>query len=231
MFDAKGIDYVNDSFKVFNSSYLFHKKGFIYRWQYKNKKHLGEGYSDHLPVVATFSTKPYRFDKKREKLVRGNIAVLYKRELENSLYLKEVKVIFKSKYHAIVKQHKQGRAIFVYGAEGLEQGGVYDLVVHKTKTYKGLHEVVDFSIEYCYSKVNIEPYLYEGDIDFNNRALENEVLKELSGTYRKNRFYINGKAYPIFFKKRSSKPKDGTYLKLKRVQIGYHNTLQFVVWE
>jgi endonuclease/exonuclease/phosphatase family metal-dependent hydrolase len=231
MFDAKGIDYVNDSFEVFNPSYLFHKKGFIYRWQYKNGRHLGKGYSDHLPIVATFSTNPYHFDRKREKIVHGNIADFYKKELEHSLYLKEVKVIFKSRYHAIVKQHKKGRGIFVYGAEGLEQGGVYDLVVHKTKIYKGLHEVVDFSIEYSYAKSNIQPYFYRGTLNFEDRILENEVIEELEGVYKQNQLYIQGKSYPIFFKKQSSKPKDGTFLKLKRVQIGYHNALQFVVWE
>ena len=231
MFDGKGIDYVNDSFKVFKPAYLFHKKGFIYRWQYKHNRHLGKGYSDHLPIVATFSTKPYVFDKERDIVLRGNIAQLYQKAFKNSLYLKEVKVIFKSKYHAIVKQHKKGRAIFVYGAEDLTVGQSYDLLVHKTKTYKGLHEVIDYSVEYSYGKVNIEPYYYRGQLNFKNRALENEVLAEVEGLYKKNQLYIQGKSYSIFFKKRSSKPKDGTYLKLKKVQIGYHNALQFVVWE
>ena len=231
MFDGKGIDYVNDSFKVVKSAYLFHKKGFIYRWQYKHNRHLGKGYSDHLPIVATFSTKPYVFDKERDIVLRGNIAQLYQKAFKNSLYLKEAKVIFKSKYHAIVKQHKKGRGIFVYGAEDLTVGQSYDLLVHKTKTYKGLHEVIDYSVEYSYGKVNIEPYYYRGQLNFKNRALENEVLAEVEGLYKRNQLYIQGKSYPIFFKKRSSKPKDGTYLKLKKVQIGYHNALQFVVWE
>jgi len=231
MFDGKGIDYVNDSFEVFKPSYLFHKKGYIYRWQYRYNRHRAEGYSDHLPVVAKFSTKPYLFDKRGNQIVEGEIEELYKKELTHPLYLKEAKVIFKSKYHAIVKQHKDGRAIFLYGAEDLELAKSYDLVVHKTKIYKGLHEVIDYSIEYDYGEVDIEPYYYQGVLDFRNRALENEVLATLEGEYRKNRFFVDGKAYPIFFKKRTVKPKDGTHLKLKRVQIGYHNGLQFVVWE
>ena len=231
MFDGKGVDYVNDSFNVFKPAYLFHKKGYINRWQYKHNRHLGKGYSDHLPIVATFSTKSYIFDKERDKVVQGNIGTLYKKELKNSLYLKEAKVIFKSKYHAIVKQDKSGRAIFVYGAEDLELAKSYDLVIHKTKIYKGLHEIVDYSIEYSYEKVNIEAYYYRKKLNFQNRKLENEVLKDIEGIYKKNRFYIDENSYPIFFKNRSSKPKDGTYLKLKRVQVGYHNGLELVVWE
>lgn len=54
--DGKGIEYVVGSFKRFEKPYLFYK-GKPYRWQQSRKKpkhHLGEGYSDHLPIVATF---------------------------------------------------------------------------------------------------------------------------------------------------------------------------------
>ena len=231
MFDGKGIDYVNDSFSVFKASYLFHKKGYINRWQYKNRRHLGEGYSDHLPIVATFSTKPYIFNSSRERVVEGNISRLYKKSFTNALYLKEVKVIFKSKYHAIIKQRKNGRAIFVYGAEDLALAKSYDLLIYKRNIYRGLHEIVNYSIEYNYGDVDIDPYYYKGELDFKNRALENELLAEVEGVYKQERLYINGKAYPIYFKKRALKPKDGSYLKLKKVQIGYHNRLQLVVWE
>jgi len=231
MFDGKGVDYINDSFKVFKPAYLFHKKGYINRWQYKYDRHLGKGYSDHLPIVANFSTKPYIFDKNRDKVLNGNISNLYNKVLNSSIYLKEAKVIFKSKYHAIIKQHKNGRAIFVYGAGDLEFGKSYDLVIYKRKIYEGLHEIVEYSIEYSYGKVNINPYYFKGKLDFKNRILENEVLKNIEGIYKNNRFYIDKNSYPIFFKNRSLKPKNGTFLKLKRVQVGYHNRLELVVWE
>ncbi|MDQ7083916.1 MAG: endonuclease [Sulfurovum sp.] len=60
LFDGKGIDYVNNSFGVYKAEYLFHKRGWIYRWEYKNKQHTGKGYSDHLPVYAYFDTKPIK---------------------------------------------------------------------------------------------------------------------------------------------------------------------------
>lgn len=56
LIDGEGIEYVKGSFTRFDASYLFYKNK-PYRWQQsrtKPKHHLGEGYSDHLPVVATF---------------------------------------------------------------------------------------------------------------------------------------------------------------------------------
>lgn len=52
--DGKGIEYVRGSFKRFEKPYLFYK-GKPYRWQQSRKKpkhHMGEGYSDHLPITA-----------------------------------------------------------------------------------------------------------------------------------------------------------------------------------
>lgn len=54
--DGRGIEYVRGSFKRFSPPYLFYK-GKIYRWQHSRghpKRHLGEGYSDHLPLYALF---------------------------------------------------------------------------------------------------------------------------------------------------------------------------------
>lgn len=61
LYDNKGICYVDNSFNRFCPEYLFNKNS-IYRWQRgRNGKgrHLGSGYSDHLPVFAYFSTEPF----------------------------------------------------------------------------------------------------------------------------------------------------------------------------
>jgi len=47
---------MHNTISNFNKDYLF-KKNNMYRWQISKarvKKHKGEGYSDHLPVVAKF---------------------------------------------------------------------------------------------------------------------------------------------------------------------------------
>jgi endonuclease/exonuclease/phosphatase family metal-dependent hydrolase len=54
--DGKGIEYVSGSFTRITPDYLFND-GKIYRWQQSRKypkHHLGEGYSDHLPICAVF---------------------------------------------------------------------------------------------------------------------------------------------------------------------------------
>jgi endonuclease/exonuclease/phosphatase family metal-dependent hydrolase len=55
--DGKGLEYVPGSFAKFEAPYLFYK-GKMYRWQQSRKypkHHLGEGYSDHLPISAKIS--------------------------------------------------------------------------------------------------------------------------------------------------------------------------------
>ena len=231
MFDGKGIDYVNNSFNVIKPPYLFHKKGYINRWQFKKKRHVGKGYSDHLPIVATFSTKAYLAGSNSTVKRDGKIEDLYKKKLDSSILLKNIKVIFKSSYHAIIKQSENGRAIFVYGADGLEQGKAYDIIVQKIKNYNGLHEIINFSLVYAYGNTQIDNMFYRGKLDFSNRELENEVVRNLKGVYRNNRFYVNKKAYKIYFKNKNFRPKNGTKLKLHRVQIGYYDEMQLVVWD
>jgi len=76
LYDNKGISYVDNSFDKFDPDYLF-KKNAIYRWQITKNgkgKHLGKGYSDHLPVFAYFSTGPFQF--KNNKTIRSNTTSL-----------------------------------------------------------------------------------------------------------------------------------------------------------
>jgi len=61
LYDQNGISYVDNSFDKFDRDYLF-RKNTVYRWQREKRgrgKHLGRGYSDHLPVFASFSTEPF----------------------------------------------------------------------------------------------------------------------------------------------------------------------------
>lgn len=57
LFDGRGIDYLDRSFNHFAPSYLFDGRR-INHWKMSGKKvkrHLGKGYSDHLPVYADFT--------------------------------------------------------------------------------------------------------------------------------------------------------------------------------
>lgn len=57
--DGKGLEYMQGSFARFEAPYLFYK-GKMYRWQQSRKypkHHLGEGYSDHLPLSAKINIR------------------------------------------------------------------------------------------------------------------------------------------------------------------------------
>ena len=61
LYDNKGIGYVDNSFNRFCPEYLFLNNR-IYHWQRagnRKGRHLGAGYSDHLPIFAYFSTAPF----------------------------------------------------------------------------------------------------------------------------------------------------------------------------
>jgi len=67
LYDANGVNYVDNSFDRFDPDYLFEKKR-IYRWQRAGRgrgPHLGKGFSDHLPVFAEFTTQPFQFETGR----------------------------------------------------------------------------------------------------------------------------------------------------------------------
>jgi len=76
LYDNKGISYSDNSFDKFQANYLFKRKA-VYRWQKAKRgrgRHLGKGYSDHLPIFAYFSTEPFLF--KNNDTVSNDIAPL-----------------------------------------------------------------------------------------------------------------------------------------------------------
>jgi hypothetical protein len=235
MFNGKGIDYVNDSFKVFKADYLFSKRGYINRWRYKNGKHKAKGYSDHLPIYAYFDIKPYKSDAKKplnKKVEQKSIEYLYTVEsLDQAIELKDVVVVLKRGRNAVVKQSKSGRGILLYAcASKLKVGHRYDLLIESIKTYKGLKEVTHAYKLKEKGSVNQETFVH----NYNSMDIEmfrqNEVLKNITGVYKNRHFYVEGKKIPIYFKKKNSTPKNGTKLKIHYAHLGYYKKEQLVVY-
>jgi hypothetical protein len=229
MFDGKGIDYVNDSFRVFKQRYLFTKKGYINSWQMKAGRHTGKGYSDHLPLVATFDTKPYVPSKRNfaQKSQKGSIASLYEMEsLRHPVILEDAVVVLKRGRYAVLKQSPKDRGIFVFGAvQGLEEGEVYDLKVQEIHTYKGLKEITAMVKLSNKGSVDLQPFYMPLSI-----GRQNEVVCKLTGVYKNRYFYIGGKKIPIYFKNRKITPPNGTKLKIAYAHLGYYKRLQLVVY-
>jgi len=145
LLDNKKIDYIKNSFDVFKKKYIFHKKGYILRWEYKKNRHKGVGYSDHLPIFAKFITNPKK-DKKIEcNISISNIKELYNKNIKLPILLKKIKVINISKKSATIKQGRD--KIVIFGIDKpLELNKEYNIIVYKRKFYNGSYEIVDFDI-------------------------------------------------------------------------------------
>ena len=230
MFDAKGLDYVNDSFNVFKSPYLFTRKGYINFWQYKNGKHLGKGYSDHLPIYALFDNKPYVADKRSHKVsktVSANIETLYATDtLKEPVVLKDVVVVLKRGRYAVIKQTANGRGIFLYACvNGLKEGMKYDLLVQNITSYKGLKEITDLVKIKEKGSADLNPFYSSS-----NSMRQNEVLKEFIATYKNKNLYINGNKISVYFKNKKITPENGSKLKIHYAHLGYYKKLQLVIY-
>lgn len=242
LFDGKGIDYINDSFRVFRAEYLFHPQGYIYRHQIKKGKHTGEGYSDHLPVFASFDTKPYSISTQYSthistKIKNSNedyqIETLYQKEkLDKSIILKNAIVIWKEKENAILKQTTNGRGIYLYRcAESLEVGKRYDIEVKEIYTYRGLKEITKLSINKTKNSDTIDSYFIDSSQWLLDKAKrQNEIVKNIIGYYRNGVFESEGRVVSIYFKNKNTRPPNGTKLKLLYAHLGYYNGLQLVIY-
>lgn len=230
MFDNKKISYVSNSFLIFKPEYLYKNKR-VNRWQIKNSVHTGKGYSDHLPILAKFSTS--KQEKQNIKEIK-RIEDLYKIEnLETEVLLKDCIVLLKDDKNIIIKQ-KDNRAIFIYKkSDELSEGFSYDLTIKKIKTFNGLKEISEFEIKDYKGKIADYKTLYLDITKINPFDLknQNELIKEIKGIYNKGYFYFDNKKIAIYFKNREIIPPNGSSIIIKRAQIGYYiDKIQLVIF-
>ncbi len=239
LFDNKKISYKLKSFKVFKPSYLY-KNGKIIRWQMKNRVHKGRGYSDHLPITATFTTNKEEKNplKKLKKIKIDKISQLYnKTKLVENVFLKNVIVLYKNKDSAIIKQ-KNDRAIYIYkNAKNLKEGYSYDIEVSQIGNYHGLKEIFGFDIknENGYVK-DYKKFYKKTSTNIFDLKNQNEVITKLEGFYKKGYFYFknNGseKKVKIYSKNRAYLPKNSSKIKINRAHIGYYKSkVQLIVYQ
>ena len=236
MFDGKGIDYINNSFKVYKADYLFTKKGYINRWQYKKGKHRAKGYSDHLPVFAYFDTQPYQKNMTQKvqlpKAIK-NISYLYGVEkLDKPIELQNVVVLLKRGRNAVVKQTPSGRGVILYGCAGkLQEGHRYDILIESIKSYHGLKEISQaYMLKNKGSVVNIKDFYAKENALYADILKQNEVLHNIVGIYQDRYLMTKGQKIPIYFKKKKLTPKNGSRLKIAYAHVGYYKKLQLVIY-
>jgi hypothetical protein len=238
LFDNKNISYIDDSFKVFKPPYLYQNKK-LNRWKrYK-------GYSDHLPILATFTTDQIKQKKtiKDKKTINNTIKYLYEIEhLTKPLNLQSVVVIYKNKDSAILK--KNDRSIYAYKcAKNLKVGNSYNLTIDSIDSYNGLLEVKSIrNISKVAEKINHKKLYKDGTkIDIFDTNYTNEIVTNLKGIYKKRYLHLkNGKKIRVYFKKNIKTPKENTNITIQsghltiykgQVQITIHKKSDIIQYD
>lgn len=224
LFDNRGITYMHKSFKALKFKYLF-KKDKLNRWNFP----ISDGYSDHLPVIARFSTIPKKKLNLSEKpkINIKNISDLY---LYNTL-LKPVRLnncflLYKNSNIALIKR-KDDRAILIYGnVKNLNYNTLYNLDISKIDTYLGNKEIKKYSIiNKKNAKINIQDYYFDGKtINLYDPKYLNEIITNIKATYSHNTLFFNNKKIKIYFKKNVIKPKENSTILLHRGIISKYKT-------
>jgi len=134
--------YKKSSFHVFMPNYLVNKYKNPIRWKISKKgkgKHLGVGYSDHLPIIATFDTKAI----KSEKISNATILkLLHVRQSRVNYLLEDVMIIDKNRYGVTIED-KNKSTIFIYKPDGkFTLGEICNLHVRQMAYYKGKREII-----------------------------------------------------------------------------------------
>ncbi|MBN2824024.1 MAG: endonuclease/exonuclease/phosphatase family protein [Campylobacterales bacterium] len=244
MLDSRAIEYKIDSFGVFKPSYLFTGRGRLNRWEIKHHKHTGKGYSDHLPIYASFvtdkakqkveNTPKMATQVKENKSSPNTIEYLYTIEsIREPMALKDVKVIMKRRSIAIIKQSVEGRGILIYqDTAKLDEGKSYDLSIERVTDYNGLKEITKINSVQPIGKIDTSKYIKDASKGFDIATIkQNEVYTNIVGIYQKRKLLIDDQKIDIFFKDRDSIPPNGSKIKINFGHIGYYYQKQIVIYD
>lgn len=221
LFDNLGVSYIDKSFKVFKPEYL-----------YANNS-ISKKYSDHLPVIAQFSTLPYKAIENNHKM--DTISSLYEVEkLEKPIVITDAMVVYKDKNNAIIKQ-KNNRSIYLYNcAQDLSEGYLYDLEIHEIKTYKGLKEITKLNLlKKSNSTYTINNYLIDyKSVNLFEEKYQNELITDLEGIYNNGYLYFDKKKIKLYFKEKKLLPKNGQKVIIRNAHLSNYKTkVQLVIYK
>jgi len=239
LYDSTGISYVDNSFDKFDPDYLFDNNK-VFRWQRAARgkgRHLGKGYSDHLPIFARFSTQPFCFARQQNSIV-SEPAVMTIKDLYNleagpvNVCIHEGVVIFKECDNAVIKQ-KDGRSIYIYkAAKELKYAMAYNLTVTHLKRHYGNLEITGIrDIEVIDRENDMKKYrITSTPPDLADPQLQNEVVGKVSGIYENGWFHYEGdQKIKLYFANPALQPEDFSMITLSHVRIGYHMHPEIIV--
>jgi len=239
LYDSSGISYVDNSFDKFDPDYLFDNNK-VFRWQRAKKgkgRHLGKGYSDHLPVFAKFITQPFCFESQftpiySELLVRSITDLYILKKGAVNVRINNAAVIFKNDDSAVIKQ-KSGRAMYIYKAAGeLQYGIAYDLTVtHLNRHYGNLEITGIKDVKHLGRETDLKSYfIADPSFNFADPNLGNEVIIKVKGVYDNGWLhYDDDRKVRLYFSDPALKPEDFSMITLSNVRIGYHRHPEIIV--
>ncbi|MDD2697555.1 MAG: endonuclease/exonuclease/phosphatase family protein [Arcobacteraceae bacterium] len=242
LFDNKGFSYIQNSFTVFKPDFLFTKRGTIKRWDSKKK----DGFSDHLPIIAKFSTNnqsSIKVPSQKMKVAQKSPNILKIKDLYETITLNEsitfhnLLVTYKSDKFSVLKGENNDRSIQYYNKENrLELGYFYDVKVSEIDDYFGNKEIRKLEVLKKKNKVsNIHSFYINGlSIDLEDPKYQNEIITNLKGIYKKGYLYYENKKgkqkIKLYFKKEMEKPKDGLFLVLQSgILATYKSKIQILI--
>lgn len=245
LFDRKKLSYIPNSFTVFKPSYLF-ENNMVKRWQIDEenqiKIHKGEGYSDHLPIYAKFSTNKNinnslkNVNSDEENSNKSNISDLYKKEkITDSIIIEKAIVIYKDNDKAIIKRQND-RAIYIYkNVKDLKLGYSYNLQINQINDYYGLKEITDFTILNELQEITNYKSLY---LDSNNINLfdfkyENEIITNLKGIVKQSKLYLeDGKIIKLYTNNKNLLPKNEEKITIISGHLAtYRGNIQIILYQ
>lgn len=239
LYDSTGISYVDNSFDKFDPDYLFDNNK-VFRWQRADRgkgRHLGKGYSDHLPVFAVFSTQPFCLASQKNPVVSEpkalSIAGLYSLKKRTvNVRIKNAVVIYKEQDNAVIKQ-EDGRAFYIYkAAKELQYAMTYNLTItHLNRHYGNLEVTGIKDVNLLDRKTDMEAYFIDGpSIDFEDPLLRNEVIGQISGVFENGWLHYDGeRKVRLYFSIPALKPEDFSIITLSHVRIGFHLHPEIIV--
>lgn len=246
MFDKSGINYIDGSFTVFAPSYLLDNKGRPFRWQGKDAKHTApDGFSDHLPIYASFSLSPFSTKQSEQKpesttnkpdtksLKKVDISQIYDKNITGDVdvVLKDCIVLYKSQKGFVVKQ-RNGRAIFIYEPKfDMKLSHSYDLRITSIDEFKGLKEIKNLFDLKDNGKVDIKDLKlkYSGQ-NIESDIFQNEVISELTGYYSRGKLvFDSNKEIKVYFADKNIKPAGLTKIFIKNGHLSRYDEPQIVI--
>lgn len=230
MYDGVNISYRDNSFSVFKTKEIYNN-GKVIRWNHQN----GFGFSDHLPIIAKFTTSNISFDDASEdqKKQLQTIGQLYKlQSLEKPIDLYDCTVIYKSSKIAIIKQ-KFNKAVAIYKPdERLKVGYSYTITASKIDYFNGNLQITQTTFIGHEKKVeNLASYYIDSN-GLGNENNINEVVQNIHGVYKNRKLHYDGGFINIYFDKNIQRPQENQKIYLKQGVINrYKSKLQISVYD